>query len=303
MISKNISLLMDYRGSIFESHAIFALERYLNPLWQVLSRRHVCGNLQAPCQRLILVVDGRPSLMLRFCVLNSLVMTEFKYRCIVYTDACSVDGMRDLFDDISDFVDVIELSGFGVEKLSRDTYNSLLKTSQFWSAVPASSVLLTQSDALLIEPFPDEFFKYDFIGAPWSPNRVFSASFPEYACGDLGKYAEVWQNVVMNPNFALPVRVGNGGHSIRSVRYMTAISSLGGSPRNEPEDVFFARHSKSYSGCFPSALEAKRFACETSYSYSYGTHASHLYIESCYQSEIYERHIKHLAGLYSANCV
>ena len=303
MISKNISLLMDYRGSIFESHAIFALERYLNPLWQVLSRRHVCGNLQAPCQRLILVVDGRPSLMLRFCVLNSLVMTGFKYRCNVYTDGSSLGKMRELFADMSDCVDVIDLSDFGVDKLSRGVYNSLLKSLQFWSVIPACSVLLTQSDALLIEPFSDEFFKYDYIGAPWSPNRVLSSSFPEYSCGDLEQYGEVWNNVVVNPNFTLPVRVGNGGHSIRSTRYMIAASTLGGSAENEPEDVFFARHSKSYSGCFPSDLEAKRFACETSYSYAYGSHASHLYIESCYQSEIYDRHIKHLASLYLANCV
>lgn len=130
------------------------------------------------------------------------------------------------------------MSAFGVEKLSRGAYNSLLKSSHFWSAVPASSAFLTQPDALLIEPLPDDFFKYDYIDAPWSPNRVFSVSFPAYASGKLGKYSEVWQNVVMNQNFKYPVRVGNGGHSIRSVRYMIEMSSLGGSPENEPEDVF-----------------------------------------------------------------
>jgi hypothetical protein len=303
MDSANYSLLADYRRSVFESHAIFALKRYLNPLWQALSRRHISAKLQAPGKRLILVVDGRPSALLRFCVLNSLVMTGFKYRCNVYTDGSSVGDMRALFDDMVDFVNVIDLSVYGISHLTRSVYNSLLKTSQFWSAIPASSVLLTQPDALLIEPFSDEFFKYDFVGAPWSPNRVFSASFPEYASGELSEYTEIWQNIVMNPNLKLPVRIGNGGHSIRGISFMVAISSLGGSPEDEPEDIFFAKNIQSYSGCFPSALEAKRFSCETSYSYAYGSHASHLYIESFYQSEIYERHIKHLAGLYLANCV
>ena len=142
------------------------------------------------------------------------------------------------FADVANFVEVVDLSAFGVEKLSRGAYNSLLKSSHFWSAVPASSVFLTQPDALLIEPLTDDFFKYDYIDAPWSPNRVFSVSFPAYASGKLGKYSEVWQNVVMNQNFKYPVRVGNGGHSIRSVRYMIEMSSLGGSPENEPEDVF-----------------------------------------------------------------
>lgn len=299
----NYSLLSDYRRSAFESHVIFALKKYLNPLWQVLSRRDVCSNLQASEQRLILIVDGRPSDLLRFCVLNTLVMTGFKYRCKVYADKASVSDMKSLFADLDDFVEVVDLSVFGIESLTRGEYNSLLKAPQFWSAVSASRVLLTQSDALLIEPLSDEFFKYDFIGAPWSPNRIFSLSFPEYVGGELGEYSEVWQNVVMNPNFRLPVRVGNGGHSIRSIDYMLAVSLFGESSEDEAEDIFFARHIDSYTGCFPTALEARRFSCETSYSYSYGSHASHLYIESFYQSEIYERHIKHLAGLYLANCV
>lgn len=297
------SLLADYRRSAFEAHANFALDRYLNPFWQVFSRGNVFSNLQASGERLIVIVDGRPSLLLRFCVLNSLIMTGFKYKCRLYTDGSAVGDMRSLFSDIDDFVEVVDLTVFGVEMLNRDVYNNLLKLSRFWNEVPASHVLLTQPDALLIEPLPDTFFEYDYIGAPWSPNRVFSTSFPAYASGELGEYCEVWQNIVMNPNFNLPVRIGNGGHSIRSIRFMVAIASAAESADDEPEDVFFARHAQSYSGCFPSVLEAKRFSCETSYSYAYGSHASHLYIEAFHQSEIYERHIKHLAGLYSANCL
>ena len=296
------SLFADYRRSVFESHANFALNRYLNPLWQALARGNICSNLQTPGVRLILIVDSRPSPLLRFCVLNSLVMTGFKYRCIVYASDSSVRDMRSLFADIADFVEVLDLANFGIGELTRGAYNHLLKLPRFWAAVPASSVLLTQADALLIEPLIDDFFKYDYIGAPWSPERVFSISFPVYAPGELSKYSEVWQNVIMNPSFSLPVRIGNGGHSIRSIPYMLAISSAGGSAESEPEDVFFARNTQSYPGCFPSVLEAKRFSCETSYSFAYGSHASHLYLEACYQSEIYERHIKHLAGLYSANC-
>ena len=298
----NYAFLADYRRSNFESHAHFALNKYLNPLWRSLSQANISGKLRTHSQRLIVVVDGRPSLMLRFCVLNSLLMTGFKYKCKVFTDASSVQEMEGLFTDVFDFVEVIDLSAFDVERLTRDVYNSLLKSSQFWSEMPASSVLLTQTDALLVEPLPDDFFIYDYIGASWSPGKVISLSFPEYECGELTKYNEVWQNIVLHPNFNLPVRVGNGGHSIRGVRYMTEISSLGGSPKNEPEDIFFARHAHSYSGCFPSISEAKRFACETSYSFAYGVHASHLYIEASNQSEIYERHIKHLAALYRSNC-
>ena len=31
----------------------------------------------------------------------------------------------------------------------------------------------TQQDALMIEPLSDDFFQYDFIEAPWNPNKFF----------------------------------------------------------------------------------------------------------------------------------
>ena len=105
----------------------------------------------------------------------------------------------------------------------------------------------------------------------------------------------------MNPNHNLQTRVGNGGHSIRSVKFMITTSSTKESVFSEPEDIFYARNSKDYPGLFPSVEEAKKFCCETSYSFSHSSHASHLYLECHHQAEIYERHIKHLASIYNAN--
>ena len=298
----SFSFFHDYRSSIFQSHARYALCKYLNPLWQRLSQGDVRNNLQDGGEKLIVIVDNRPSASVRFCVLNSLLMTGFKYRCIVYADGSSGGEMGVLFSDISDFVEVVDLACLGVARLDRDIYNKLLKSSHFWSALPATSVLLTQSDSLLVEPLPDYFFQYDYIGAPWTPNRTFSVPFPHYAPGVLAEYKEIWKNIVMNADWDPPhTLVGNGGHSIRGVCCMIAISSAEVSAANEPEDVFYAKNIQRYSSSLPSVLEAKRFSCETSYSFSFGSHASHLYLEACYQSEIYERHIKHVAGLYSAN--
>ena len=101
--------------------------------------------------------------------------------------------MNALFADIKDLVEICDLSTFGFHELNRDKYNQLLKTKQFWTQIPAKSVLLTQPDALLIEPLPDSFFKYDYIGAPWSPNKTLSISFPNYTTGDSSKHDEFWQ--------------------------------------------------------------------------------------------------------------
>ena len=155
---------------MFQSHANYALRKYLNPLWQRLSRSDIVKNLQDNARILIIFIDSRPTYLLRFCVLNSLLMTGFKYKSIVYTSNSSFDEMCALFSDICDFVEIVNLDLFGVKKLDRNSYNALLKRSDFWSAIPASSILLTQVDALLIEPLPDYFFQYDY-------HRIFSIPY------------------------------------------------------------------------------------------------------------------------------
>ena len=72
--------------------------------------------------------------------------------------------MCDLFADISQFVEIVDLSPLGVQEMSRGVYNELLKSPDFWSLIPASSVLLTQQDALMIEPLADYFFNMTLLG-------------------------------------------------------------------------------------------------------------------------------------------
>ena len=300
--NSSIFIYDNYRNSIFTAHTHFALEKYLNPLWEELSRSSAISRSNIQRDKLIILVDNRPSLQLRFCALNSLIMTEFKYKCLLYTDACNYDAMRALFSDIKEFVEIKDLTSFGISELNLIAYNELFKDSQFWKKIPAKSVLVTQQDALMIEPLPDDFFKYDFIGAPWNPNKTLSISFPKYETGKFRESSETWVKYFRVPNFNLSNRIGNGGHSIRSVKYMLEISSTKTSTQNEAEDIFYARNSSIYPGDFPSISEAKRFCCETSYSFSYSSHASHLYLEAHHQAEIYERHIKHLTGLYRSNC-
>ena len=77
-----INFFHDYRNSIFKSHAHFALERYLNPLYKAISNDSNFDSNSLNPDRQILLADNRPSPLLRFCVLNSLLMTSFKYKCL-----------------------------------------------------------------------------------------------------------------------------------------------------------------------------------------------------------------------------
>lgn len=49
------------------------------------------------------------------------------------------------------------------------SYSARLETPELWENFKAfDHVLLIQCDALLLRPIPESYFKYDYIGAPWS---------------------------------------------------------------------------------------------------------------------------------------
>lgn len=59
----------------------------------------------------------------------------------------------------------------GSDKLDANRYNQLLTSNHFWNLIPYETVLVFQSDSLLLRKGLDMFENYDYIGAPWA-NRA-----------------------------------------------------------------------------------------------------------------------------------
>ena len=293
--------LQKYCTAMFESHCEYILGMYFEPYFRALRKNHEKQVYAVDPNKCILIIDDRPSYQVRFTVLNTLLMTNFRYKCLLYTTASEADSMHSLVADVSDFVEIVDLSRFGVDDISQSSYNQIVKSSAFWSSISSSSVLLVQSDSLLIEPLPDYFFEFDYIGAPWSPGKFQGFDFPCYSEKGQYSYTEKWVSIQFNPKSVVEngktILIGNGGFSIRNVRCMNLISSSDLSEQSEPEDVYFARNIQKYSDKIPNLSDAKRFSCESSYSYSYGSHQIYSWLPFNEQAKIYERHVKHVAAL------
>lgn len=94
-----------------------------------------------------------------------------------------------------------------VDKLDYKGYNKFV-VMKLWQYINTDYCLLVQNDGYIINPdkWTDEFFEYDYIGAPWRiPEDDFSY---RTSTGDL-------------------IRVGNGGFSLRSKKLLEAPSNLG----------------------------------------------------------------------------
>ena len=93
-----------------------------------------------------------------------------------------------------------------VEKLDYKGYNEFV-AMKLWQYIGTDYVLLVQNDGYItdVEKWTDEFFRYDYIGAPWPVPRD--------------------DTTYRTPNGRL-VRVGNGGFSLRSRMLLRAPTIL-----------------------------------------------------------------------------
>jgi hypothetical protein len=131
-------------------------------------------------------------------------------------------------------------------------YSSLLRQSVFWGQIKEETILLFQTDCLLLRPIPTWAEQYDMIGAPCG-----------MICGDRCTF--------------------NGGFSLRKKTAMLKVA-LTTEQQNQqetrPEDVFFTEELwKQQEEChLPSINTAFQFATENVYStHPIGIHGTDKY--------------------------
>lgn len=119
--------------------------------------------------------------------------------------------------------------------------NAMMLSYAFWrdKLLRYEYVLIYQRDSICLQAIPDEYFGYDFIGAP---------------CGD-------W--------------VMNGGLSLRKTAAMCRALRLVVPNEGEPEDVYFSRALRQIGGVLPKVSLAASFSVENMYvKLPYGIHGT-----------------------------
>jgi len=101
-----------------------------------------------------------------------------------------------------------------VHNLNGRNYSNIMYKQTFWDhLMSAEYVLVFQTDSAIFGPVPDEYFRYDYVGAPWN-----------------------W-NVCHKGNCS---RVGNGGLSLRNVAQQRALAAERDWIEDQNEDIYFA---------------------------------------------------------------
>jgi hypothetical protein len=278
----------------------YVLQHYLNPWAEQLAQALAAGSLQPSFHpdRLALIVDDRPTPLLRACVLNTLLMLGLQVRVRFMTSAAQLDRAQALFADLAAWVEVVEMPDRSEGLSGWMAYNLLFKDAGFWAGLPARHLLVFQTDTLLLEPFNVSLFGFGYLGGAWNPGRYVSEQFPRY--NSKGEPLDpVWESRVLCRSVPQGCLNGNGGLSIRDRDLMALICTQETSTDEMPEDIFFAMYLQCYAtGPMPTPAVVQRFVCETAFQPGVsGLHASWRYLDGREQAPYYEHHLKQLIAL------
>jgi hypothetical protein len=286
-----------YRDAIFKAHCAYVLETYLDPwihFFYAQPARY--PGLEA------VIVDTRPSRVLRAVILNAMLMLPAGTPIILITSEQAHEAMTNLLGDLGDGLE-IRAQPLG-DRFQARAYNRLLTNCEFWHDLSADTILIFQSDSLLLTPLPESFLKVPYLGAPWHIDGSLHIDFPcnqddpdGGAAADEMLIARASLELSSGLADVVPHGYGNGGLSLRNRALMTSIAAEQTRAEGEPEDVFFSRHLTSYCKELPPLELAQEFASEAIYSDAIGIHASWKYLATDQQALLYEKHIKTLIAM------
>ena len=161
MPENQINKLIQFRKLTFEAHCKILLSGLLED-WaknSLINKTAPNYNYEDKIPLIIIIEDRIESLpLLRFSILNTLIMCRLKMPVIVYTTKSKLSSFKSLLEDLNEWVNVLPINDESIENINNANYNRLLKDSSFWNQIPAKSILTMQIDAILIEPIDFTFF-------------------------------------------------------------------------------------------------------------------------------------------------
>ena len=189
------------------------------------------------------IVEPRRHPALSFVLKNMATLLPDGWKILVFHGNTNGEFVQDIINDMefpSRFLKPIVLD---VDNLTIAQYNSMMMSSAFYKCIPTETMLIFQTDTMILEPtYLTAFLSYDYVGAPWKSGGV-----------------------------------GNGGLSVRKKTKMLTITQTV-MPFQSNEDVYFAF--QTIVPLFkPSFQEAQKFAVETVfYEQPFGIHAPWKYL-------------------------
>ncbi len=285
----------DYQTYLYKCHLEYLYNEFILPWKLRQDHSHSLGSEEQYLEAVI--VDTHITFHLCRVIANLLFLCPLGTRVRLFT---SVENMKKVDKILGIWAEHVDLHFLNINAadFTVEDYNRLLTEAAFWEHCAVENVLVFQADSLMMRPFrqEDEFFRYGYIGAPWSGGKINEYLLPLF--DDKKQRIDSKKAAVRLGSKHLQFRCGNGGFSLRRLSLIKRICSEERRGSYEPEDMFFSRNLQNYSDPIPSFDVANSFAVETlPHPDPLGAHCSWLYLDACDQANLFAKHLRTVAGL------
>ena len=159
-----------------------------------------------------ILVEFRILPHIEFIVKNVINLLDITWSHTIVCGNNNYSFIRSIFKNLPN----IRIVKLDYTNLTKDEYNKLLYTIDFWNLFYGEKLLIYQEDSIMFHGNINRFLKYDYVGAPWPK-----------------------QFIDIYPNF--PSKGGNGGFSLRSKSKIIECLKKNGES-SIPEDVYFSKY-------------------------------------------------------------
>ena len=297
-----LKLILEHREHQWLQHCKFVLEKILLPICH-----EGLAFSQKPSRRAAVLIENRIDDQWLFTVVNTWLMCPQGTEMLLITDRGNLSKASTYLhqhapDFKARFLCVEDLSP-GTNLSNYSSFNRMLKTTAFWSALPHEELLIIQTDALLAKPLELFFFQFCYLGAPFLPRQHSEYFEKRNKNGHIKRFFKIETPIHNSPHpDTYPHLHGNGGLSIRHRTLMAQACEKWGnnSPETEAEDVFFSRIVPKLKPLPPLEI-AQAFATETTYnSMAIGSHACWKFLHSRDLADHLSQHLRSASSMANA---
>lgn len=159
-----------------------------------------------------LLVETRNLPHLEFVIKNTIQKLGDGWGHIIFCSRDNHANVKNICKSISSNIEI-----FVLEKQlhTKNDFNNLLLSSDFWDKISCEKVLVYQPDTFIFKQFDDTFLEWDYIGSPWAYRNA------------QGEVKLIHKDISTLYNLERPFYTGNGGFSLRSVSMMKEIVNSG----------------------------------------------------------------------------
>ena len=115
------------------------------------------------------IIEDRCLPHLECLIRNTILKTPDNWNHSVVCTRLNFKSINQLCKRIHKDIKVIQV---GIPNFTQNTYNDMLLSTWFWNKIDSENILIYQQDSFLFREGIEEFYEYDYIGAPWLPHQT-----------------------------------------------------------------------------------------------------------------------------------